>query len=140
MNLRINKPKTKAGLIAAIAITVVTTIGVGVLLLLMWQEPSATVNADGSLTISGMYGTTINASEISDITLVDSSMQSIGAGRRNNGSNGSVWRGSFEAGLLFVRPNASPTLRIDRNNAPSVFISFNDAAKTRELYRELSNR
>jgi hypothetical protein len=65
-------------------------------------------------------------------------MREIGAGRRRNGSNLNVWRGHFDAGLIFVHPDASPTLRIERTDASTVYINFADAQATRNLYRDLS--
>ncbi|MCL2605397.1 MAG: hypothetical protein FWD90_13060 [Defluviitaleaceae bacterium] len=130
------KPKTKAGWIATIVFTAVILAGSAWLIIYASREPTVTIE-DNALTISGMYGTTLELAEITNVTLIEQSMNDIGAGRRRNGVNSNVWRGYFEAGLLFVRPNASPTLRIDRTEGRPIFISFADGDETRQLYRDI---
>lgn len=118
-------------------ISVVTVIGVGAMFAIGEREPVVTVHSD-SIQISAMYGTSVNISNIADISLINQSMREIGAGSRTNGYNGGSWRGHFTAGLLFVRPNSSPTIRIERTAGSNIFISFRDFERTIALYDELS--
>jgi hypothetical protein len=140
MNL-VNLPKTKAGWIATVGFVVIVTVGVAIMLIAGGREPSVTIGTTDdyavTLTISGMYGTTVDIADISWVSLVEQSMNEIGTGRRTNGFNSSMYRGHFTSGLLFVRPNASPTLRIDRDSGSTIYISFNDPQKTINLYRDL---
>ena len=134
------KPLTKANKIfLAIAggISAIIIIGVGAMFVIGEREPVITIH-DSSIQISAMYGTSIDIDNIANITLLDYSMRDIGAGARTNGYNGSAWRGHFRAGLLFVRPNSAPTIRIERNHGSSIFISFRDSERTNMLYSELT--
>ena len=88
--------------------------------------------------ISAMYGLSVDFSDISDITLLEQSMREIGEGVRTNGFNGGAWRGHFTAGLLFVVPDSSPTIRIERYTASTIFISFRDSVQTPMLYDRLT--
>ncbi|MCL2248384.1 MAG: hypothetical protein FWC13_03875 [Oscillospiraceae bacterium] len=99
---------------------------------------AVTIQGD-SMHISAMYGTRVELTNIADIALLDLSMREIGVGRRTNGYNGGAWRGNFTAGLLFVRPDSSPTIRIDRHRGSAIFISFRDTERTELLYIELSS-
>jgi hypothetical protein len=119
--------------------TAVILVGVGILLYLGGREPSVTIENDTTLRISGMYGTRVPLDEITNVSILNQSMRDIGAGARTNGFNGSMWRGRFEAGLLFVRPDASPTLRIERVGNSPIFISFSDGQDTFNLYNDLTN-
>ncbi|MCL2500232.1 MAG: hypothetical protein FWE90_07835 [Defluviitaleaceae bacterium] len=130
------KPKTKAGWIATIVFTAVILAGSAWLVIYASREPEAVIG-DDAIIIRGMYGTTVDLSDITNVTLLEQSMRDIGAGSRRNGSSGSTWRGYFDAGLLFVRPDASPTLRIDRTENRPIFISLADGVKTRQLFRDI---
>jgi len=132
------REKKKLG-IAGIVFTIIILVGVGILLL--WTSRPANVNVtDDAIQITGAYGTTIYFSDIQNITLLEESMREIGAGRRRNGADvGGHLRGNFEAGLLFVRnAGEGPTIRIDRAEGNSVFISLDDSGETRGLFGELS--
>jgi len=130
-----SKP-TKVLLLITGVILAITVIGVGALFIVGEREPSVTIGSD-SIRISAMYGTTVDVADITGISLLDQSMREFGAGRRINGYNGSAWRGHFAAGLLFVRPDVSPTIRIERNNGSTIFISFRDPTRTLALYENL---
>ena len=130
-----SSPVTKSAKIA-IAITTVTLAGICALFIIGLREPVVTISSD-SVRISAMYGLTVDFSEISNITLLDESMREIGAGVRTNGFNGGAWRGHFTAGLLFVVPDSSPTIRIERYAASTIFISFRDDGQTPMLYDRL---
>jgi len=92
-----------------------------------------------NLTISGFPSTTIPLSEITDVALLQQSMREIGPGRRNHGNSlPNMWSGSWTAGTLFTYPDGVPTLRIQRANGNNVFISFEDAARTMNIYDELT--
>jgi len=126
-------------LVASAIISVLTLIWVGAMFIYGDREPVVTVD-DDSIRISAMYGTSIRLVNITDISLLEQSMREIGAGSRTNGYGGRAWKGHFNAGLLFVRPDSSPTIRIERDNGTTVFISFQDAARTISLYSELSSK
>jgi hypothetical protein len=132
----VNKPKTKAGWVATLLFIAATSGFVVFMLVVTGREPSVIIE-NNTLTISGMYGTSVNMEDITSVTLIEQNMKDIGAGSRRNGANGSTWRGHFDAGLLFVKPNASPTLRIERAYASTIFISFTDGQETRTLYHDL---
>ena len=121
----------------AIIITVASLAAVGVMFITGIREPIVTVHSD-NIQISAMYGLNVDFSDISDISLLEQSMREIGAGIRINGFNGGTWRGHFTAGLLFVVPDSSPTIRIERNRGDTIFINFRDYERTRSLYDELS--
>jgi len=123
-------------LIISAAVLVLTLAGTGVLFIVGEREPVVTVGSD-SVRISAMYGTSVDFDDIEKITLLNQSMREIGAGMRTNGYGGAAWRGHFTAGLLFVRPESSPTIRIERERGSDIFISFRDNAQTELLYREL---
>ena len=134
------KPLTKANkLLHAIAggVSALIIIGIGVMFVIGEREPVITIH-ESSIQISAMYGTSVDIDNIAGITLLNYSMRDIGAGARTNGYNGSAWRGHFRAGLLFVRPNSAPTIRIERNHGSNIFISFRDSERTSTLYSELS--
>ena len=127
----------KVLLIISAVVLVVTLAGTAALFIVGEREPAVTVYGD-SVRISAMYGTTVAFDNISEITLLNQSMREIGAGMRTNGYGGAAWRGHFTAGLLFVRPDSSPTIRIERERGSSIFISFRDNAATEAVYRELT--
>ena len=133
------KPLTKGSKIlmaVCVGILALTFAGVGVLFVVGEREPVVTFDS-GSIHISAMYGTSVALDNISDITLINQSMRAIGAGMRTNGYNGGAWRGHFTAGLLFVRPNEAPTIRIERVVGSDIFISFSDSEMTESVYRDM---
>jgi len=118
-------------------ITLILVVGFGIFFVYSVQEPTVTIE-NGELSISGLYGRTLNLSEISDISLLDESMREIGAGRRGNGFGGiNIWKGHFAAGLLFVQANSSPTLLIEGEDGPDIYISFRDSEDTMKLFEQL---
>jgi len=130
---RINKILSNTvGIVSAIVV-----IGIGIMLIIGERETEVIIHND-SIQIIAMYGLTINFDEISDISFVEQSMRNIGAGIRTNGYAGGAWRGHFTAGLLFVRPDSAPTLRIERYYGSDILISFRDSERTGMLYRRLA--
>lgn len=127
----------KVQTIIIFAVTGAILIGLGVMFTLGEREPSVDVFDDG-IRIRAMYGLSVDFSEITDIVLLDQSMREIGTGMRLNGYGGAALKGHFTAGLLFVRPNSSPTIRIERRHGSDIFISFRDNLRTEMLYRELT--
>jgi len=120
-----------AGIVSA-----VTLVGVLGMYINGEREPIVAVSGD-SMQIRAMYGTSVELANISEVMLIDQSMREIGAGTRLNGYNGGAWRGHFTAGLLFVRPDAVPTVRIVRERGSDIFISFRADGRAAELYEEL---
>ncbi|MCL2226018.1 MAG: PH domain-containing protein [Oscillospiraceae bacterium] len=128
---------TKMLLIVVGGISAITLLGVGVMFLVGEAEPAVTIHSD-HIQIRSMYGTSVPFGNITEITLIDQSMREIGAGRRTNGYAAAAWKGHFSVGLLFVRPDSSPTIRIERSLGSAIFISFRDNARTVDVYGELT--
>jgi hypothetical protein len=117
-------------------VLVLTAIGVGALFYFGEREPRVSIY-DDHIRIRAMYGTTVEFANISHVILEPQSMREIGAGARTNGYNGWAWRGNFRAGLLFVRPDSTPTIRIESVRGSDIFISFRDSDQTVELFYDL---
>ena len=127
----------------AIVVVVIVLLGTIPLIFLGLREPTVNVTPS-TVQITGLYGTTFDISEISNLTLIDMTMRGIGPGRRTNGlaGLGDTLRGHFNSNelgrtLLFVRSNSSPTIHIERDGARDIFISFSDSAETQRVYNEL---
>ena len=134
-------PKTKMsewGVRILVATSVIMIVGTGALFYAGEREPNITIGYD-SIGIDGMYGTEIAFRSIREITLIESSMRDIGAGRRLNGYGGpgGMLKGNFTAGLLFVDSTSSPTIRITRF-PQNIYISFRDSERTRALYAQMT--
>jgi len=128
---------SKTILTVAGVVSVMIFVGVCAMFVSGLREPVVTVQ-DDNIQINAMYGMDVDFSSIADISLLSESMREIGAGRRINGFNGGSWRGHFAAGLLFVTPDSSPTIRIEKNSGSTIFISFRDDERTMMLFQELS--
>ena len=129
----------KISLIVAGVISALILAGVGIMFIWGEMEPEVIFQGD-SLQIRAMYGITVDFSNISGVYLLSQSMREIGAGRRTNGYNGiNVWRGHFTAGLLFVRPDISPTIRIERIRGSNIYLSFRESWRSLHLYNELKS-
>lgn len=126
-----------------IGITVIAVIGVGIMFYYGEKEPVVSIS-DKYIQIEAMYGLDINFTDITDISLIDKSMNDIGTGRRTNGyaGFGDTLKGYFISEstgkiLLFVKSQTAPTIRIVRDDGEDVYISFRDGEKTKLLYQEL---
>jgi|GEM_PF-218919 len=131
--------KTAINLIA----TVIIFIGLVVMFYLGEKEPEVIINND-RIQIKGMYGLSIDLSEIADISLVEKSMKELGIGRRTNGYGGfgDTLKGNFNSDalgetMLFVHANSSPTIKIERAGKKDIYISYNNAERTNQLYKAL---
>lgn len=134
---------SRGGLIATCAVVTVALVSVAVMLHFGEAEPAVSVSA-GQIHIAGMYGVVIALSDVSDVILLDQSMEIIGVGRRTNGYGGfgSHLKGHFDSvslgkHLLFVDAGSPPTLRIERSSEETIYLSFADGQKTEALYQEL---
>ena len=93
--------------------------------------------------IKGAYGISADFSEISDVILIEKSMDEIGNPTRINGAlTRDILKGRFRCELqgdilLFVRRQSEPTIHIIRENERDIFLSFADPEKTNKLYFEL---
>ena len=123
-------------------ITLIVIAGVAIMFYFGLKEPRIYVTDD--IIISGMYGLTVEYSEITDITLIGKSMSEIGTGKRTNGFGGpgNALKGFFELSgdgktLLFVSPKSSPTIRIERVDRENIYISFRGGEDTQRLYNTL---
>ena len=96
--------------------------------------------------IRGTYGAIVNFSEISDLILVEKSMEEIGIPRRSNGVvTDSILKGKYlsdsqDSILLFVRQHVAPTIQIIRVNEGNIYLSFSDPEKTNDLFLELRGK
>ena len=124
-----------------IAVPVTLAVLAGVLVLLYYGEKEPVVIFhESQLQIKCMFGQRIDAAGIAGIWLLEESMAEIGAGWRTFGYGGRALKGQFTSGLLFVRPDAAPTVMIERHGAPPVYISFRDSERSEQLYEELQAR
>lgn len=127
----------------ALVIALITLVGVSILMFLSFQEPTVHVT-QSNVRITGLYGVTVDFSEIAGINLIGESMREIGSGFRTSGVSGlgDVQLGNFRSNALgdirlFVRAASSPTIHIERDGARDIFISFRDGAETERVYNEL---
>jgi len=131
-----DKKRNKRVLVVVAVISAVALIGVGALFIAGEREPRVEFLED-SLRIRAMYGLEVEFAEIAGITLLEQSMREIGPGMRMNGYNGGALRGHFASGLLFVRANSAPTIRIERERGQNIYLSLRDSEATRALYNEI---
>ena len=137
--------KSKVGravIIVTVVVSAVVLIAVGVMLYQGAKDPK--VHISDNLIIEAMYGVSVEFSDITDITLIKTSMADIGFGKRTNGYGGigKTLKGHFLAAngdetLLFVQSQSSPTIRIERNGGKDIYISFRDGGETERLFYEL---
>ena len=128
----------------SVAVLIVVVVGILVMTAFGEKEPTVTFG-DGSMTISGMYGLTINAGEIKSIAIDDAPISVIakGAVRTNGyGGFGNVMKGHFRSGslgdfMLFVNSENTPTIRIDRKENTSIFINFKSSEKAAAIFDEM---
>ena len=112
--------------------------------LLFWGEEEPTVNiTDNNIRISGMYGVKIDFTEITDISLMENTISSIGITWKTIGhATSSTHKGYFQSNiygsvLLFSRTKSSPTIHIEREGKADVFLNLSDEEATRTLYNDL---
>ncbi|EHQ89000.1 DUF3784 domain-containing protein [Desulfosporosinus youngiae] len=143
MSAKMPKTTSRGGIIVALVFTAVTFIFVGGLLFYGEKEPVVKIS-DNQIRIAGMYGLSVDFSDISSISLIEKSVADLGAGRRTNGYGGfsESLKGHFDSPdlgkvLLFVKSGASPTLWIERESQEDIYLNFKDGEKTKALYQEL---
>ena len=142
----IEKTTSKTAKIAGIsvgAISVIILIAVGIMIYHGGKDPVVRI-LDNQVKIEAMYGLGIDFSEITDVTLIEMSMENIGIGKRTNGYGGisGILKGHFKSDvdgdiLLFVDSHSSPTIRIERTDDKPVYISLRDGADTEKLYNTI---
>ena len=123
-------------LLVGAAVCGIALIGVIVLIVAGEREPVLVLEGE-SIRILGMYGVQVELSSVVLIELMDESMREIGSGMRINGYGGRSLRGHFTSGLLFVRPDSSPTIRIERAGQPDIYLSFANGEQTRQVHQFL---
>ncbi len=107
-------------------------------------EPAVSVTESG-IKINGIYGLSVDFSEITRVTLIEDGINDIaGELTRTNGFGdmGESLKGHFESDkigktLLFVRTSSSPTLQIERNGSKDIYINFSNSGKTVKLYEDI---
>jgi hypothetical protein len=134
---------SKRTLIAVAVISGVTCIAVMPMLFVGAKEPVVNV-LDNGVQIEAMYGLTVDFSDITNISLVEASMDDLGVDDKTNGYalRGDL-KGHFRSDslgdiLLFAQSKSSPTIRIERNGEEDIYLSFPDSEKTETLYRKLT--
>jgi len=135
----------KVFLTVILGITSIVLTGMVIMMVVGEFDPNVSAQSDG-ISISGMYGIKIRSDEITDITLIEDSIQGIftdvGAMRTNGFDGfGQAQKGYFSSSeygshIRFVQTRSSPVIHIERRGY-DVFISFRDGEKTRALYNEL---
>ena len=115
-----------------------------VLVLLVYGEMEPTVTiTDNGIRISGAYGVKMDFAEITNISLMEDAIHSIGLTRRTSGhATSSTLKGHFESSryggvLLFTRPSSSPTIHIQWESKEDVFLNFKNPDATRKLYHDM---
>jgi hypothetical protein len=116
-----------------------------VAIVLFFGEKEPVVNIlDNGIQIKSMYGLNIDFTDITDISLIEKSMSSMGVGIRINGYGGigETLKGNFQSDslgkvLLFVRSKSSPTIQIKRGDMKDIYLSFRNSETTRTIYDEL---
>ena len=143
MSAKMPKTTSRGGIIVALVFTAVTFIFVGGLIFYGEKEPVVNIS-DNQIRIAGMYGLSVDFSDISSISLIGKSVADLGAVRRTNGYGGfsESLKGHFDSPdlgkvLLFVKSGASPTLWIERESQEDIYLSYKDGEKTKALYQEL---
>lgn len=128
-----------------ILISIIIFIAIGVLCINSEKDPDVSI-LDDRIQIKAMYGLDIYFSEVADISLIEKSMNEIGAGRRTNGYGGfgGALKGNFKSDtlgeiLLFVQSKSSPTIKIDRIGKKDVYISLSNGDSTIQLYHDLKS-
>lgn len=138
-----SSPKGSKKSVINLIVTVLILIGLPVMFYYSEKEPEVIIHKD-RIQIKGMYGLSIDLSEITDISLIEKSMKEIGVGSRTNGYGGfgDTLKGNFKSDtlgetILFVRANSAPTIKIERAGKKDIYISFNNAERTNLLYSNL---
>ena len=133
----------KAVNISIIAFFVLLFIFIGIMGYYGQKDPVVNI-LDNSIQIKAQYGDNIYFSEITNITLIDKSMDNIGVGKRTDGYGGfgGTLKGNFESDingkiLLFVQSKTSPTIKIERIDKKDVYISLRNSTNTEQLYHKL---
>ena len=98
--------------------------------------------SDSGLTISGMYGLTIN---YADIIQADTLTAFPGIRTRTNGfASGGILKGHFKLQdqskvMLFIRKGIAPYILI-KTRETTIYLNFGNPAKTREVYAKIGGR
>lgn len=135
---------SKRGMMAAVAITTVILIAVGVMFIYGERDPAVSIQ-DNQIQIKAMYGLDINFSSVKNISLIEQSMDDIAQKmHRDNGYGGfgGTLKGHFSAQnlgkfTLFVKLDSSPTIWIERNEGEDIYISLSGREKTEALFHVL---
>ena len=115
---------------------------IGVVVALFWGTRESNVTlTDNTIKISGMYGISINAEEIKEISLRDEIPKIT---RRLNGfSLLNIKKGIFKADQmekirLYLHSTNSPYIQITTNE-DIIIINYGDPEKTQSVYSEIMN-
>ena len=98
--------------------------------------------SDSGLTISGMYGLTIN---YADIIQADTLTAFPGIRTRTDGfASGGILKGHFKLQdqskvMLFIRKGIAPYILI-KTRETTIYLNFGNPAKTREVYAKIGGR
>ena len=128
-----------AALKMIIPVAMAVLAAIGVLYYFGEREPMVVLHDEG-IQIKCLLGCRIPFADITGITLHEQSMMKLGIGQVSFGYGMKACKGHFQAGLLYVRPEETPTLQIDRGGRSSVFVSFHERERTQSLYEALMER
>lgn len=135
---RIMHLKYKRYVLVFTAVLLLAVLGLGIYAM---QEPVVSVRGQ-SVSISGLYGTSIPKEEIVEVDLLDS-LPPIGL-RSNGFAMRNVKKGYFKLppnkkGLLFVHSASGPCLSLVLMDGREILINFQDADHTRFIFETLRN-
>jgi hypothetical protein len=140
--MSLHSKTSKIAIISTVVITIIVLIGLTIMLLSGTKDTLVIVE-DNYIKIQTMFGVNVNLAEVSNITLIEKTMEDIGIGHRNNGFGGvgHAQKGHFSSEgrkyMLFVQSRSTPTIWIERPGKEDIYISLSDSGKTRALYSEL---
>ena len=100
----------------------------------MDRDPEMIIH-DDSIRIIHFYGLIVDFSNITEISLLDRSVQRIYMGYRTNAGIGHhIAKGYFQGGLFFMHLKAPLVIRITRRNAVAIYINFRNDTQTEQVY------
>ena len=130
---------TIATLKAIVPVTMLVLAVIGIFYYFGEREPLVVVH-DRGMQVKCLFGRSIAFAEITGVYLLGQSMKELGIGQISFGYGMKSCKGNFQAGLLYVWPEAAPTLLIERGGQSNVYISFRDRESTETLYEALISR
>jgi hypothetical protein len=112
-----------------------------ILVVPMWQDPEV-VFSDEAMTITGMYGLTLNFSDISSSDTMHG-MPPVKS-RTNGYASRKLLKGHFRLhdnskAVLFIHRGKSPYIHLG-TPAKAVYLNYDDPSRTRELFSRINEK